>query len=100
VVDVTPAAFKATLSADAPPAGLSPALETLWWAGKGDWDRAHNLATDHLDDDDCAWVHAHLHRIEGDLPNARWWYNRARRPAQDGPLDAEWDAIAGALLEG
>jgi hypothetical protein len=48
---------------------------------------------------DCAWVHAYLHRVEGDLENARYWYRRARRPAAQGRLQGEWDAIARALLE-
>jgi hypothetical protein len=48
---------------------------------------------------DCAWVHAYLHRVEGDLENARYWYRRAGRPVEEGGLPAEWEAIARALLE-
>jgi len=47
---------------------------------------------------DCAWVHAHLHRVEGDLGNAGYWYRQAQRPAAKGPLAAEWDAIVTSLL--
>ncbi len=90
-------AFRASLAAPAPPAGLAKALEALWWQGKGDWRRAHELAQA-ADDSDGAWVHAHLHRVEGDLGNAGYWYRRAGRPVAAGPLDAEWDAIAAALL--
>ncbi len=89
--------FKRTLPADAPPPNLPPALQALWWAGKGDWDKAHAVAQDD-DGAESAWVHAYLHRLEGDLPNARYWYGTARKPAAGGPLDAEWDAIATALL--
>ena len=47
---------------------------------------------------EAAWVHAYLHRVEGDLGNAHYWYGRARRPEPRGELDAEWEAIAAALL--
>jgi hypothetical protein len=50
------------------------------------------------DDADCAWVHAHLHRVEGDVSNARYWYGQAGKPAASGALDAERDAIIAALL--
>jgi len=89
--------FKRSLPADAPPPGLTPALEALWWAGKGDWDKAHRVAQDD-DGADAAWVHAYLHRVEGDLPNARYWYGAAGKAAASGPLDAEWTAIAATLL--
>lgn len=75
--------------ADAPRAAL-------WWAAKNDWDKAHEAAQSD-DSSNAAWVHAHLHRIEGDLPNARYWYSRAGRPEATGALDAEWQAIADAL---
>lgn len=90
-------AFKRTLSDAAPANGLPPALAALWWAGKGEWDRAHELAQDDAGPA-AAWVHAYLHRAEGDLGNARYWYRQARRPAASGPLEAEWDDIATALL--
>ncbi len=96
---LTLAAFKASLSRDAPPEGLEAALAALWWAAKGGWNRAHELAQSQ-DDRRGAWVHAHLHRIEGDEANAGYWYRRAGRPHAADPLPAEWDAIAAALLEG
>jgi hypothetical protein len=93
-----PADFKRSLAKAQPPAGLSPALAVLWWAGKDDWQRAHQLVM-HEGGADCAWVHAYLHRLEGDLDNARYWYRQAKRaPARCG-LEAEWVTIAAALLE-
>ena len=77
-----------------PPA--APALAALWWAARGDWERAHALAQS-ADGRDGDWVHGYLHRVEGDLDNARYWYGRADRPVGIGPLDAEWGAIAAAL---
>ena len=90
--------FKRTMREAAPPAELAPALEALWWSAKGDWDRAHVLVQDDPSRD-AAWVHAYLHRVEGDLGNAGYWYRKAGRPAATGALEAEWDAIAAALLE-
>ena len=91
--------FKNSLSHAKPPAGLAPALVALWWAGKGDWDNAHRIVMDEHSAD-AAWVHAYLHRVEGDLDNARYWYNRAQRPVPSKPFAAEWDAIAEVLLQG
>ena len=91
-------AFRDSLARPAPPDGLTPAQQALWWAGKGDWDRAHRCAQDEPDDADADWVHAHLHRVERDLPNAGYWYRRAGRPIADGPVAAEWTTIAHALL--
>ncbi len=96
---MTPDAFSATLAAASPPEGLAAPLAALWWAGRGDWDQAHALAQDDASRD-AAWVHAHLHRREGDEGNARYWYRRAGRPAATGPLEAEWRAMAAALLGG
>jgi len=94
---MTPAAFNASLAKAAPPAGLSPALTALWWAGKNEWGKAHALAMSE-DGPECAWVHAYLHRVEGDLRNAGGWYSRAGRPASTAPLKEEWETIARALL--
>ena len=91
------AAFRASLAAAAPPDGLGPAEQALWWDAKGDWDRAHALAQ--ADEGGAGdWVHAYLHRKEGDAGNAGYWYRRAGKPASGAPLDEEWAAIAAALL--
>ena len=71
----------------------------LWHDGKGDWNRAHEVAQD-VEDEAGAWVHAYLHRKEGDESNAAYWYRRATRPVERGSLDAEWKQIVEALLSG
>ena len=95
---MTPVEFKQSLKGQRPGAGFSPALLALWWAGNDDWNKAHKIVMNE-DDADCAWVHAYLHRVEGDLDNARYWYRRARRKPASGELAAEWSAIVTALLE-
>ncbi len=94
---VTPDAFRRSLAESAPPENLSDALQSLWWAGKADWDKAHRIVME-SSGAEAAWVHAYLHRVEGDLGNAAYWYRAARRPPADGPLPDEWDAIVGTLL--
>ena len=91
------AEFEHSLAKPKPPVDLSPALLALWWAGKDDWDKAHGIVMEE-GGKDCAWVHAYLHRVEGDLGNARYWYGQAQRPATTTPLRAEWAAIARELL--
>jgi hypothetical protein len=80
-----------------PPAGLSPALVALWHDARGDWAAAHQVAQD-IDDATGAWIHAYLHRKEGDLANAGYWYRRAGQPICREPLTAEWERIATTLL--
>lgn len=89
--------FKRTVSVDRPPADISPALLALWHDARGDWDAAHNTAQS-IEDATGAWIHAYLHRKEGDASNAAYWYRRARQPVATDPLDAEWERIALALL--
>jgi hypothetical protein len=96
---MTPDSFKRTTREVAPPDQLSPALEALWWAAKGEWNRAHVLVQDDPSPE-AAWVHAYLHRVEGDLGNAGYWYRKAGRLAPSDPLEIEWEAIAAALLPG
>ena len=85
------------MSQDVPPAHLTPALAGLWWDAKGDWDKAHDSAQQ--DEGPAgAWVHAYLHRKEGDLSNAGYWYNRAGKSVAKTTLAAEWDEISAALL--
>lgn len=98
VVAMTPAAFKQSLRTKAPPAGASAALQGLWWAAKEDWDKAHRIVMNGHDQD-CAWVHAYLHRVEGDLDNANYWYRQARRKPANCELSLEWNEIVAALLQ-
>lgn len=93
------AIFKASLAEETPPAGLSLPLQALWHEAKGDWAGAHRLAQQ-AETMEGSWVHAYLHRVEGDLGNARYWYTRAGRPPATQPLQEEWEAIAQTLLEG
>ncbi len=95
---MTPDAFHLTLPNAAPPSELDVPLAALWWAKKGDWDTAHRLVMDDASRE-AAWVHAYLHRVEGDVGNAHYWYRRASRQPADGDLDAEWAAILAALLK-
>lgn len=88
--------FQASLRQPTPPPDLSPALQALWYAANGDWHRAHDLTQPGgaaLD-----WVHAYLHRVEGDLSNAAYWYRRAGKPIATGALDDEWIELATTLL--
>lgn len=89
-------AFLASLHHPQPPAGLAPALLGAWHALRDEWHRAH--AAVQPDDAACAWLHAALHRAEGDLTNADYWYGRAGRERPTGPARAEYLAIARALL--
>jgi hypothetical protein len=89
--------LRATLSNAAPAPDLAPPLQALWWAAKGDWNRAHNIVQDE-ESGDAAWVHAYLHRVEGDLGNAGYWYRRASKPVATDSLDAEWERIVSALI--
>ncbi len=73
------------------------ALLALWWAGQGDWDRAHEVAQD-VATADGSWVHAYLHRVEGDAFNAAYWYRRAGRPVASGDLRVEWEGMVGEML--
>jgi hypothetical protein len=89
--------FDASLDQSAPPADLSTPLEALWWEKKGDWTRAHDLVNE-LETPDAMAVHAHLHRHEGDLSNADYWYRRAGRAHFREDLEEEWQALVEALL--
>jgi hypothetical protein len=90
--------FAESLSHAAPPAGLSPYLLALWHDRRGDWDQAHTTVQD-IEDTTASWLHAYLHRKEGDESNARYWYRRAAKPFPAGrTLEQEWDEIARALL--
>jgi hypothetical protein len=91
--------FKASLSGAGPAPGLDAPLAALWWAAKGQWDEAHKIVQDEASAD-AAWVHAYLHRVEGDLGNAGYWYRRAQKPVATDSLESEWEQMVSALLEG
>ena len=94
---MTPEEFETTLGRDLPPDGAPPLLIALWHEARGDWAAAHRIAQ--ADEGrDGAWVHAYLHRAEGDLDNAGYWYRRAGRPVADGPLEVERRSIVTELL--
>jgi hypothetical protein len=92
-----PAEFRASLSLDAPPQGLSAPLVALWWDAKGEWARGHDLIND-LETKDAMAVHAYLHRKEGEEWNADYWYCRAGRSFHRPTLEAEWEALLEGLL--
>ncbi|MCP5049459.1 MAG: hypothetical protein GY940_19975 [bacterium] len=89
--------FKQTLELDQPPSGVTGCLLSLWWDAKGDWTKAHKTAQE-IYTDDGSWVHAYLHRKEGDEWNAGYWYNRAGKPHSRLSLEEEWTEIIEALL--
>jgi hypothetical protein len=93
---VTLVEFQSTIAAGAQPA-VPALLLALWHDARGDWERAHSIAQD-VDDADGALVHAYLHRKEGDLANAGYWYRRARRPVATDSLQSEWTRIVTELL--
>jgi hypothetical protein len=94
---MTLAEFKGTVAGKSVPVNISPALRALWHDARGDWHAAHETAQS-IDDESGAWVHAYLHRKEGDAANAAYWYRRARKPVATDALDDEWTRIVSALL--
>lgn len=90
-------AFKSSLSKSDPPESISKLLKAMWHEGKNDWERAHNIAQD-ISTDDGSWIHAYLHRVEGDLGNAAYWYHRAGKPVPRVSPEEEWEQIVAALL--
>jgi len=89
--------FKASLQKPNPPDKINKLLEALWHDGKGDWDTAHDISQD-IETDGGSWVHAYLHRKEGDLGNASYWYARAGKKRPNIALDEEWEVIVRELL--
>ncbi len=89
--------FRASLSAPSPPPSIGLALAGLWWDAKGDWTRAHESAQQD-EGRQGSWVHAYLHRKEGDASNAGYWYRRAGKPHSRLSFDDEWSEIAGEML--
>lgn len=91
-------AFKASIDQKVPPDCLSRPLQALWHAAKGNWDAAHCLVQKDEGDPTHDWVHACLHRIEGDIGNAGYWYRQAKKPPATGSCNAEVMMIAETLL--
>jgi len=89
--------FVKSIDDSTPPASLSVCVKALWYDAKGDWHTAHN-SIDSLEDADACWVHAYLHRKEGDTWNADYWYRKAGRKRPAVSLQEEWDVITKALL--
>jgi hypothetical protein len=89
--------LRATLMHSEPPPRLPLLVHALWLVGRGDWNGAHAIAQE-IETSDGSWVHAHLHRKEGDEGNAAYWYQRAGRPVCTSDLAEEWEHIARSLL--
>ena len=89
--------FQESVAKPAPPAGLTPEVEALWWDAKGDWARAHGLV-DELETSEAMAVHAYLHRKEGEEMNANYWYRRAGEQYRRASLKEEWSALVGGLI--
>ncbi len=89
--------FVSSLNQQDPPIAISVYLQALWYDGKDDWHKAHNIIQD-IDDKKAAWVHAYLHRKEGDVGNARYWYTRAGKTFPSLSLQQEWENITEAFL--
>ena len=90
--------FEASLSGSQPPTPLHLALQALWWDAKGDWAAAHDRAQQDEGGPLCDWVHAYLHRKEGDAPNAGYWYRQAGKRTPSSSLPEEWRAITTEIL--
>ncbi len=90
--------FQKSLDASSPPDNLSGYLQSLWYDAKGDWNRSHEIIQN-IEDKTAAWIHAYLHRKEGDIGNADYWYRRAGKSRPDKTLEEEWKNIVEALLQ-
>jgi len=89
--------FDYSLRSGTPPEILSVYLQVLWYAKKRDWNKAHEIAQD-INDKDGSWLHAYLHRTEGDAFNAGYWYKRAGKPMPGYTGDQEWKEIVEFFL--
>ncbi len=89
--------FVKTLQEPRPPVNWSDELTALWWYAKGNWEKAHEIV-DSLSTPTAAWIHAYLHRKEGDQWNAEYWYRRARKPIPEKSLEAEFEDIVMAFM--
>ncbi len=90
--------FRQTLSNSTPPEKAGTLLRALWHDGKGDWDAAHDIAQD-VHTRDGSWIHAYLHRKEGDQWNAGYWYRQAGKSMPSVSLDEEWENLVRHFLK-
>lgn len=90
--------FKETLEASEPPEFMNNLFQALWFDAKGDWETAHDLVQA-IYTNEGAWVHAYLHRKEGDMDNAAHWYKKAGRAMPKKSFEEEWKMILGEFLE-
>lgn len=88
--------FKESLLQKIPPDNLSVYLKALWFDAKNDWEKSHTIIQD-IEDNTASWIHAYLHRKEGDISNADYWYRRAGRKRPATTLQEEWEDIATTL---
>ena len=89
--------FKSSLSSTEPPQNISDYLKALWYDAKGNWGKSHQIVQD-INSDIASWVHAYLHRKEGDIGNADYWYSRAGKRRPSVSLEKEWEEIVEKLL--
>jgi hypothetical protein len=90
--------FKSSVALNHPPENSSPYLQSLWHDAKGNWEKAHTIIQD-IDDRSASWIHAYLHRKEGDISNADYWYHRANKKRPNYSLEEEWNQIAREFLD-
>ena len=90
--------FMQSIKENTPPEGLSESLKAMWYARKENWDKAHNIAQS-ISTELGSWIHAYLHRVEGDLSNADYWYKRAGKPQFQGSTEAEADEIVNSIFK-
>ena len=90
--------FISSLSTQQPPAHISSVLKALWYDGKDDWESSHNVAQD-IHDKDGSWIHAYLHRKEGDISNARYWYSMAGKKETTMSLKEEWELLVKHFIQ-
>lgn len=93
---MTPEEFKTTLTQQEPPPQWNAVQKALWYDANGNWDKAHDYAQQE-NDSASAWIHAYLHRKEGDTFNAQYWYTRAGRTMPETTLQQEWEEMVSVL---
>lgn len=89
--------FKETLHSESPPENINEELKALWYDWNGNWEKAHKIVQN-LPSKNAAWVHAYLHRKEGDEANANYWYRRANKEHSKLTIKNEWEEIVNFLL--